>query len=204
VSGAVHVIGLTGGIGAGKSTVAQALAGRGALIVDADLIAREVVAPHGPAYEPLVARFGPGIVSADRTINRPALASIAFNDPKALADLNGITHPAIWAEMGAQIEAHADSDGILVLDYPLLRADNRDQWPLEAIVVVDTPIEVAIERLVRFRGLDADDARARVAAQISREERRALADVIIDNGGDQAQLAAEVDRAWTFLMEHLG
>jgi dephospho-CoA kinase len=196
----VCLIGLTGGIGAGKSTVAQALGDRGAVIVDADRIAREVVEPDGPAFLPLVARFGDGIVGTDGRINRPVLAAMVFGSKDALADLNSITHPAIGSVMAARVAEHADSDRVVVLDIPLLREQTKSQWPFAAVIVVDTPVEVAIDRLVRSRGLDEDDARARVAAQISREERRALADVVIDNAGDHEQLRREIDRAWAFVV----
>jgi dephospho-CoA kinase len=195
----VHVIGLTGGIGAGKSTVAQALADRGAVVVDADRIAREVVEPGGPAYAPLIARFGSGIVAQDGRIDRPGLAAVAFVDAQALADLNCITHPAIGAVMAARVAEQAQSDRVVVLDIPLLRAETRARWPLELIIVVDAPVEVAVERLVSQRGLSEPDARARVAAQISREDRRALADVVIDNSGDLEQLATEIARAWAIV-----
>jgi len=195
----VHLIGLTGGIGAGKSTVAEAFAVRGAVIVDADRIAREVVEPDGPAFAPLVERFGDKIVGDDGRLDRPALAAVAFASPEALADLNGITHPAIGSVMAARVAEQAESDRVVVLDIPLLRAESKDQWPFAAIVVVDTPVEVALNRLVRHRGLSEDDARARIAAQISREDRRAIADVIIDNSGDRAHLAREIDRAWAWV-----
>jgi dephospho-CoA kinase len=192
----VHVIGLTGGIGAGKSTVATALAERGAVVVDADRIAREVLEPGGPAYGPLIARFGEAVVDADGRIDRPGLAALVFSDREALRDLNGITHPAIGRVMASQVAEYEGSEQMVILDIPLLRDDTKAQWPFVAIIVVDTPVEVAIERLVALRGLTAEDARARVAAQISREERRALADVVIDNSGDRHHLSAEIDRAW--------
>ena len=196
----MHVIGLTGGIGAGKSTVAVAFAERGAVIVDADQIARQVVEPGGPAYEPLVARFGAVIVGPDGRIDRPALAGVAFADSQALKDLNAITHPAIGTTMAARMAEQEGSDRVVVLDIPLLRPATKDQWPFEAIVVVDTPVEVAVERLVALRGLTREDAEARVAAQIGRDERRELADVVIDNSGDRPHLEGEIDRAWRFVL----
>jgi len=199
----VQLIGLTGGIGAGKSTVAEALALRGAVIVDADRIAREVVEPDGPAFAPLVERFGEGIVGADGRIDRPALAALVFGpvlgSAQARADLNRITHPAIGAVMAARVAEQAETDRVVVLDIPLLRADTKDQWPFLAVVVVDTPVEMAVERLVGGRGLSEDDARGRVAAQISREERRAIADVVIDNSGDLDHLGREIERAWAVI-----
>lgn len=193
---AVHLVGLTGGIGAGKSTVADAFVARGAVLVDADRIAREVVAPGGAAYEPLRARFGPAVFDAAGNLDRAALAAVVFKDPDALADLNGITHPAIGATMATQAAEHAATDRIVVLDIPLLRAETRGQWDFETVVVVDAPPDVAVERLVSLRSMPRDDAEARIAAQISREERVAIADVVIDNRGDRAALGAEIDRAW--------
>jgi dephospho-CoA kinase len=193
-------VGLTGGIGSGKSTVASMLAEKGAALIDADAIAREVVAPGGAAYGPVVERFGDAILASDATLDRKALAAIVFSDPAALADLNAITHPVIgrlMAERRAEAEA---GGGVVVLDIPLLKATHRDQIGFEVVVVVDAPIEVAVERLVEQRGLDRADAEARVAAQIGRDERRALADVTIDNGGNRASLGEQVDRLWTDLL----
>lgn len=188
------VVGLTGGIGSGKSTVSALLAERGAVIIDADVIAREVVAPGGAAYQGVVDRFGEGIVQPDGTIDRPALAEVVFNDPDALADLNRLTHPAVGAEIAERMAAHATSDAVVVLDVPLLVESGRDN--VAAVIVVDCPEDVALDRLVRLRGMDAEDARRRMAAQASREERRARADIVIDNSGDLAALEAQLDEAW--------
>jgi dephospho-CoA kinase len=196
----VLLVGLTGGIGAGKSTVAQLLAGRGAIVVDADRIAREVVEPGGPAYRPLIDRFGAGIVAADGTIDRQAIASRAFADPDALRDLNAITHPAIRDRMERCVTSHAGTGRVVVLDIPLLTAPTRDSFALAGVIVVDTPLEVAVDRLVHQRGLSEQDARARIAAQMSRDERRRLADVVIDNRGSRADLEAAVDRAWAWII----
>lgn len=198
----MFALGLTGGIGAGKSAVADLLVARGALLVDADVIAREVVAPGGPAYGPLVARFGQGILAADGTIDRPALAALAFADPAALADLNAITHPAIGAAMLARREALAGTDGVVVFAIPLLTAVHRPTLGLDAVVAVDCPTDVAVARLVAQRGMSRTDAEARVAAQPSREERRALADVVVDNAASRRHLEAEVDRLWHWVMAH--
>ena len=190
----VLVVGLTGGIGSGKSTVSALLAERGAVIVDADVIAREVVAPGGPAYQGVVDRFGAGILLPDGTIDRPALAEIVFRNPDALTDLNRLTHPAVGAEITQRLATHAASDAVVVLDVPLLVESGRDN--VAAVIVVDCPEDVALDRLVRVRGMDADDARRRMAAQASRAERLARADIVIDNGGDLAALEAQVDDAW--------
>ena len=190
------VVGLTGGIGAGKSTVAQLLVDHGAQLVDADLIAREVVAPGGPAHQPMIDRFGPGIVAPDGTIDRPKVAEQVFGNPEALADLNAITHPAIGVEMIARKDGFAGTDEIVVMDIPLLRAVHREMLSLAAVVVVDTPTEVALERLVSIRGMSREDAEARIGSQIDRASRLEGADLVIDNSGDHAHLAAEVERAW--------
>lgn len=186
------VVGLTGGIGSGKSTVAALLAEHSAVIVDADRIARDVVAPGGPAHDALVARFG--------TTDRPTIASIVFDDPSALADLNAIVHPAVGAEMTNRLAEHADTDDVVVLDLPLLvETGGRDRYPVAAVIVVDAPVDVAVERLVQQRGMAEPDARARIAAQATREERRAAADFVIDNGGSLEQLREEVDRCWSWM-----
>jgi len=192
-------VGLTGGIGAGKSEVAALLVERGAALVDADAVARDVVAPGGPAYQPLVERFGPGILSADGTVDRPALAALAFSDPAALADLNAITHPAIGLAMIERGRALATSASVVVFAIPLLTALHREMMGLDAVVVVDCPVEVALQRLVELRGMDPADAEARIAAQVSREERLRGADFVIDNSSSQAHLRAEVERLWDWL-----
>jgi dephospho-CoA kinase len=197
----VLAVGLTGGIGAGKSKVADRLVERGAVLVDADRIAREVVTPGGPAYQPMVDRFGPGILDADGNIDRPAVAAIVFGDPEALADLNAITHPAIGVAMIQKKDEHADSDHIVVLDIPLLRPIHREMLNLAAVVVVDTPVEVALDRLVNLRGMPRADAEARIAAQVDRETRLDGADLVIDNSGDERRLADEVDRVWDELVK---
>ena len=195
------VVGLAGGIGCGKSAVADRLVARGAVLIDADVVAREVVVPGGPAYQPLVDRFGPGILASDGTIDRPALAAVAFSDAQALADLNAITHPAIGVSMVAQREALAGTDAIVVVAIPLLKTEHRASIGLDAVVVVDCPVEVALQRLVEQRGLTQPDAAARMAAQMSREERLAQADYVVDNAGSLDQLEAEVARLWDWLLD---
>ncbi|MGH9092013.1 MAG: dephospho-CoA kinase [Acidimicrobiales bacterium] len=194
-------VGLTGGIGSGKSAVADRLVARGAVLIDADRVAREVVVPDGPAYRPLVERFGPGILAADGTVDRPALAAAAFGDPQALADLNAITHPAIGLAMIERRNALAGTDGIVVLAIPLLTAAHRETVGLDVVVVVDCPTEVALDRLVGARGMDRADAEARVAAQVSREKRLQDADAVVDNSSSLEHLAGEVDRLWAWLQE---
>lgn len=192
-------VGLTGGIGSGKSTVGELLVQRGAVLIDADRIAREVVVPGGPAYQPLVDRFGPGILASDRTIDRAALAALAFADADSLAALNAVTHPAISAVMSQRRAAEEGGDRVVVLDIPLLKPAHREILSLDVVVVVDCPLETAVDRLVGQRGFSRHDAEARIAAQVSREERREGADFVIDNSTDRAQLVAEVDRVWAEL-----
>lgn len=193
--------GLTGGIGSGKSTVAAGLADRGASVIDADLVAREVVEPGGLAYDPLRERFGPAVLAEDGRLDRPALAAVVFGDPQALADLNAITHPAIFSVIGGRLAELSATDKVVVVDIPLLNESAKKKYRFDLVVVVDVPEEVAVARLVEHRGFTEADARARIAAQIGREERNALADVVIDNSGDRAALAAQIDQVWETLRE---
>jgi dephospho-CoA kinase len=193
-------VGLTGGIGSGKSTAARMLESKGAVLIDADAIAREVVDPGGPAYGPVVERFGDAIVAPDGTIDRKALAEIVFHDAQALADLNAATHPVIGQLMVEGRAAAERAGAVVVMDIPLLKATHREQIGFDVVVVVDTPVDMAVQRLVGERGFDRADAEARLAAQITREERRALADVVLDNSGDIDALRAQVDRLWSDLL----
>lgn len=195
----MFAVGLTGGIGCGKSAVASLLEARGAVLIDADQVAREVVEPGQPAHAALVERFGTGILNGDNRIDRPALAALAFADPESTAALNAITHPAIGLEMLERRRALAGTDHVVVLAIPLLTAAHRDTVGLDAVVVVDCPVEVALERLVGQRGMERADAEARVAAQVSREERLEEADFVIDNSSDWEHLKAEVDRLWEWI-----
>lgn len=195
---AALVVGLTGGIGSGKSTVSAMLAERGATVIDADAITRELQVPGQPVLAAIVARFGPAVLDGDGELDRQGLADVVFADPAALADLNAIVHPAVGAEIARRLEAAEATGGIVVLDIPLLVESGRDD--LAATVVVDVDPDVAVERLVAHRGLDPDDARARQARQAGREERLARADHVIANHGDLDDLAAEVDRCWDWLV----
>lgn len=198
------LIGLTGGIGSGKSTVSSMLAARGAVIIDADLVAREVVEPGGAAYDALVERFGRGVLRDDGILDRDALAAIVFNDDEARRDLNAITHPAVGKVMLERVAEHAESDRVVILDIPLLaEGGGKGRWPVAGIVVVDVPEEVQIERLVRERGMDGDDVLARIRAQASRAARLEIADFVIDNGGSLSDLEHEVDRCWTWITTSL-
>lgn len=187
-------VGLTGGIGSGKSTVSALLAKRGAVVIDADAITREVQAPGSPVLAAMVERFGPTILDDDGALIRQAVADIVFNDPAALADLNGIVHPAVTARMAERMAELADTDALVILDIPLLVEGGREG--LAGIIVVDVDPEVAVQRLVEHRGMREDDARARMARQASREERLAKADIVIDNSGTLADLEAAVADAW--------
>jgi dephospho-CoA kinase len=199
------------------------------VLVDADQLARQVVEPDGIAYEAVVRRFGREIVDDHGEVDRPALAAIVFADPAARSDLERIVWPAVRQAMGARLAEEASTDHVVLLDIPLLAesaqvpegqvpegqvregrvpegqksASGRDaprpDLGLAGVIVVDCPVEVAVARLVRERGMDEADARSRVAAQASRETRLALADFVIDNSGDRAQLAAEVARAWAWI-----
>jgi dephospho-CoA kinase len=192
-------VGLTGGIGSGKSAVADLLVERGALLIDADQVARDVVAPGGPAYQPLVDRFGTEILDADGTIDRKALAALAFANEENRLALNAITHPAIGIAMIEARDALAETDHIVVLAIPLLTALHRETVKLHKVVVVDCPTDVALERLLSQRGFDRADAEARIQAQISREERVKEADYVLDNSGDREALAGEVATLWDWL-----
>lgn len=200
-SPAVLLVGLTGGIGSGKSTVSAMLAERGAVLVDADAIVREVQAVGGPAYEGIVARFGPAVVAADGSLDRAALAALVFADPAAREDLGALTYPHVGAAMAARVAAYADTDEVVVLDIPLLaERGGGSAYGVAAVVVVDCPVDVAVQRLVELRGFSEEDARARVAAQATREERRALADFVVDNGGPLEALGPQVDACWAWLL----
>lgn len=189
-------VGLTGGIGSGKSTVSRRLAELGAVVVDADVIAREVVEPGEAALELIRARFGHGVFDAKGALDRPALGRVVFGDPEALTALEGITHPAIW-ERTAQKFAAARESGtrVGVHDMPLL-VEKRMAGEYHLVVVVDTDEEERVRRLVELRGMPEDEARSRIAAQATDDQRRAVADVLLDNNGPPEDLVVAVDRLW--------
>lgn len=194
-------VGLTGGIGSGKSEVARRLAWHGAVVVDADAIAREIVEPGQPALEEIRAEFGDAVLRADGSLDRAALAAIVFADADRLAALNAITHPRIAAR-SAELMAAAPADGVVVYDMPLL-VENRLAEGWDVVVVVDAPDEVRLDRLVG-RGLDREDAQRRMAAQATREQRLAVADEVVDNGGSLAELRGQVDALWERLRQKAG
>jgi dephospho-CoA kinase len=193
----VLLIGLTGGIGSGKSTVSSMLADLGAVVIDADAITRELQRPGAPVFDAMVERFGDGIVAADGELDRQAVADIVFADAGALADLNAIVHPAVGAEIARRLQDEAATDHVVVLDVPLLVESGRSD--LAALVVVDVEPEVAVRRLVEHRGMREDDVRARMARQARREDRLAEADVVIDNSGTLSDLRHRVESAWADL-----
>jgi dephospho-CoA kinase len=196
------LVGLTGGIGAGKSTVAELLVRRGAVVVDADVVARAVVEPGEPAFDQLVERFGTGVVGADGRLDRPALAAVAFADDESRAALEAITHPAINTEFLNRVNA-APADAIVVCDVPLLAESALAQARgYEVVIVVEAPRELRLDRLEE-RGLTRADAEARMAAQATDEQRRKLATYVVDNGGDRAHLDEQIARIWTDLERRL-
>lgn len=194
---AVLVVGLTGGIGVGKTTVARLLEKLGAIVVDCDGLGRLVVEPGGRAYEAVLETFGYQLKKPDGTVDRPGLAAIVFNDPGALAVLNSITHPAIDAEIAARLRA-APADAIVVLDMAVLVETKLGEGQYEVVVVVEAPVEVRLERLAG-RGMTRDDALARMASQATDEQRRAKGDLFVTNGGTEAELAVAVDALWAEL-----
>jgi len=190
-------VGLTGGIGTGKSEVSRRLAGYGALIIDADLVAREVVEPHTPGLAQVVGVFGTGILAADSTLDRHRLGEIVFYDAELRAKLNAIVHPLVGERM-RELEQGADPRAIVVEAVPLI-AENHLAEFFDLVVVVDVPPRIQEDRLVRDRGMTREQIAARVAAQASREDRLAIADIVLDNSGSLAELDREVGDLWAEL-----
>lgn len=191
------LLGLTGGIGSGKSTVSAELARRGAIVIDADLVVRELQSPGGAVLAAMVEHFGNDILADDGTLNRQAVADIVFNDPEQLKALNAIVHPKVGEEIDSRIEAQRDTDNVVILDVPLLVESKA--YETEGVIVVDTDPEIAVQRLVEFRGFNADDARARMKLQATREERRAVAAFIVPNDGTQEELMAHIEECWAWI-----
>lgn len=194
-------VGLTGGIGAGKSEVSRRLAAQGAIVIDADAIAREVVAPGTPGIDQVIAAFGPEIMRADGTLDRERLGEIVFADPAKLAQLNGIVHPLVGKRM-TELEATAGADAIVVHDVPLI-AENGLAPGYDVVVVVDTSPAQQADRLVRQRGMSEEQAQARMAAQVTRDQRLAIADFVIDNSGSLGELDRQVGDLWAELRRRL-
>jgi dephospho-CoA kinase len=193
----VYRVGLTGGIGSGKSEVSRRLAAHGAVIIDADAIAREVVEPGTPGLDAVVASFGKEILLADGSLDRPRLGEIVFADAEQRARLNAIVHPLVAARM-RELEALAGAGSIVIHDVPLI-AENNLAGGYDLVVVVDVPPRLQLERLVRQRGMTRDQARARIAAQASRAQRLAIAGIVIDNSGSLAELDRLTGELWTEL-----
>ncbi len=192
------LIGLTGGIGSGKSTVSAGLVARGAVVVDADAIVHSLQVPGTPVFQAMVERFGAEVVADDGTLNRQAVADVVFGDPEALRDLSQIVHPPVGEEIARRIEQEAATDHVVILDVPLLVEAGRDD--LAALVVVDLDPEIALRRLVESRGMGEGDVRARMARQVSRDERLARADFVVDNSGSPADLRVVLDALWLVLV----
>ncbi|MFF0301945.1 dephospho-CoA kinase [Streptomyces sp. NPDC004562] len=191
-------VGLTGGIGAGKSEVSRLLVEYGAVLIDADRIAREVVAPGTPGLAAVVEAFGEDVLAADGSLDRPKLGSIVFADPERLAVLNSIVHPLVGARSRELEEAAAD-DAVVVHDVPLLTENGLAQL-YDLVIVVDAGTATQLDRLIRLRGMTEEDARARMAAQATREQRRAIADIVIDNDVPLEELRRRVKDVWEELV----
>jgi dephospho-CoA kinase len=193
----VILVALTGGIGAGKSTVSALLAARGAVVIDADAITRELQQPGQPVLAAMAERFGAGILLPDGSLDRAAVAAVVFTDAAARKDLEAIVHPAVGAEMLRRLEAERDTDHVVVYDVPLLVESGRTGFG--AVIVVDVDPEIAVQRLVTQRDMNEADARARIANQADRADRLAVADRVVDNSGTRDQLERQVDDVWAWL-----
>ncbi|HEY2508796.1 MAG TPA: dephospho-CoA kinase [Streptosporangiaceae bacterium] len=190
-------VGLTGGIGSGKSEVSRRLAAQGAVLIDADQIAREVVAPGTEGLTEVVEGFGPGVLAADGGLDRALLGDIVFADEQKLAKLNAIVHPRVGARM-REVEEAAGPGSVVVHDVPLI-TENGLAGGYDLVVVVDVPPRLQLDRLVRLRAMTRDQAQARMAAQASRDQRLAIADIVVDNSGSLAELDRQVGELWTEL-----
>ncbi len=194
------LVGVTGGIASGKSVVAARFAEHGAVVVDADAIAREVVEPGTPALARIAEEFGSALIGDDGSLDRQALGAIVFADPAKLAILNGITHPAVLelSQRRFAEAAAADPDAVVVYDVPLL-SEARSKAEFDVVVVVSAPEEIRIERMVSRRGMSREEAERRIRSQVSDEDRRALADYIIESGGTLDETLAQADDVWAEL-----
>ena len=191
------LIGLTGGIGSGKSEVARLLTERGAEIIDADLIVRELQQPGAEVYEKMIELFGSEVVATDKSLDRTAIAKKVFTDESLLKTLNQLVHPIVRRVMNERVESFRDTDKVVVLDIPLLVENPREG--LDGVLVVDLDAEIAVKRLLEQRNMSADDARARIAKQATREQRLAIADHVIDNSGDRNALTQKIEIAWSWI-----
>jgi len=199
----VLLVGLTGGIGSGKSTVARMLEERGAVVFDADVLARRAVETASPGYQAVVERFGANVLAPGGELDRVALASIVFADPAARRDLEAIVHPEVRRMFAEETEEHRDSDRVVVFSAPLL-VETGMHTAFEVLVVVSTTVDTQVERLMRERGMSEDAVRVRIAVQAPLEDKAAVADVLIDNEGSLEELEAQVERAWADLAARAG
>jgi dephospho-CoA kinase len=190
-------VGLTGGIGAGKSEVSRRLAVQGAVIIDADAAARDVVAPGTEGLAQIIDAFGPEILLPDGTLDRPRLGDLVFADPSKRATLNAIIHPKVGTRM-SELEQAAGPNAIVVHDVPLI-AENGLAGAYDLVIVVDVPPRTQIDRLVKLRGMTRDQAKARIAAQATREQRLSVADIVVDNSGSLTELDRQVGDLWANL-----
>lgn len=192
------VVALTGGIGAGKSSASALLVERGAVLIDGDGVAKELQAKGGKGYEAMVEKFGDGILGPDGELDRPKIAAMVFSDTDKLAELNGIMLPMIGLTIAERVAANAETENVVLLDLPLL-GGGQNAYNVKATIVIDCPVEIAIDRLVNSRGMDAEDAARRIANQITREERVKLADFVIDNSSGPEDLEKAVDACWEWI-----
>jgi dephospho-CoA kinase len=191
----VLLVGLTGGIGSGKSTVSRMLEERGAVVFDADALARAAVEPGTLGYDAVVARFGAGVVRPGGELDRGAIGALVFADDGARRDLEAIVHPEVRRLLAEGVDAHRGSDRVVVFSAPLL-VETGQHEAFEVLVLVSAPVELQLKRLLRERGMSEEQARARIAAQASLEEKAAVADVIVDNDGPLEELEQQIDRLW--------
>ncbi len=197
------LVGLTGGIGSGKSTVSRMLADRGAVIIDADELARRAVEPGTPGFQKVVEGFGPGVVRPDGSLDREAVAARVFADPEARRTLEGITHPEVFRLYREEIERYRDGDSVVVFDAPLIvEAGAADGF--DVLVVVSASVDEQVRRLMADRGMSEEDARARIEAQYPLEKKEAVADVVIRNDGSIAELESQVEELWRDLTTRAG
>ena len=190
-------IGLTGGIGSGKSTVSAGLVDRGAVLIDADAIVRELQQPGKPVFEKMIERWGEKILSDEGELNRQAVADIVFKDSEEPLALNEIVHPLVREEIARLRDTYVGGGAPIILDIPLLIESGYED--LNGIIVVDLIPEEAIRRLVAYRGFSEDDAKNRISNQVKREDRIEKADFVVDNNGDLNSLNEEIDRAWNWI-----
>lgn len=197
------LVGLTGGIGSGKSTVARMLEARGAAVFDADLLARQAIAPGTPGHDKVVERFGPNVLAPGGGIDREALASIVFADPAARRDLEAIVHPEVRRMFAERSERYEDTDTVVVFSAPLL-VETGMHTAFEVLMVVSAPVDTQVERLMRDRGMSEPTIRARIAAQLPLDAKAEVADVLVDNEGTIEDLEGQVDRVWEDLQARAG